>query len=99
MPDALIVEFDGVGRKHYDDVNARLGIDMDSGDGDWPEGLLLHLAGAKTRGWVVFELWESRDAQKRFLDERLVPALEDAGVDPPTRMEWVDVATHHDFQS
>jgi hypothetical protein len=98
MPDALIVEFDGVGRRHYDDVNANLGIDMATGKGAWPDGLLLHFAGAKTRGWVVFELWESQDAQKRFLEERLVPALEAAGVKPPDRLEWVDTAVLHDLK-
>ena len=68
MAEALILEFDGVGREQYDAVNKRLGIDMASGEGDWPEGMLSHTAGAKAGGWVVFEVWESRGAQGQFMN-------------------------------
>jgi hypothetical protein len=38
-------------------------------------------------------VWESREAQERFLSERLRPALDAAGVTtPPTRVEWLEVA-------
>jgi hypothetical protein len=52
-------------------------------------------ASAAGGGWVVFEVWESRAAQERFLNERLRPVLEAAGVTtPPTRVEWLDVAAY-----
>ena len=38
MADALILEFEGIGRAEYDAVNDLLGIDMGSGEGNW----LLH---------------------------------------------------------
>ena len=56
--EGLILEFEGVGRAEYDAVNARLGIDAATGQGDWPTGLLYHAGGAKAGGWVVFEVWE-----------------------------------------
>jgi hypothetical protein len=40
MAEGLILEFDGVGRAQYEAVNARLGIDIESGQGDWPAGLV-----------------------------------------------------------
>jgi hypothetical protein len=96
MAEAIILEFDGVDRERYDAVNERLGIDMDSGEGDWPEGLRFHAGAAKEGGWVVFEVWESREAQGRFMDERLGRALQEGGVTaPPTRVEWFDVAAYH----
>ena len=52
-----------------------LGIDMGSGEGEWPPGLLVHTAGATENGWAVFEVWESQEAQERFMNERLAPAL------------------------
>src|SRR5947209_5822364 len=55
MAQGLILEFDGVGRDEYDAVNGNLGIDPDSGQGDWPAGLVFHAGGAKPGGWVVFE--------------------------------------------
>ena len=96
MPDALILEFEGTGRAEYEAVNEVLGIDMGSGEGDWPPGLLVHTAGATEGGWAVMEVWESREAQERFMNERLGPALQEGGIsDPPSRAEWLDLASHH----
>jgi len=52
-------EFEGVGREQYDAVTERLGFDQEGGKGA-PAGLVFHAAGAKPEGWVVFEVWESR---------------------------------------
>jgi hypothetical protein len=93
MPEAFILEFDGFGKDTYLAVNERLGIDPATGEGDWPTGLLSHVGAAKPDGWVVFEIWESQDAQARFMDDRLGAALQEAGVTaPPARAEWLDVA-------
>src|SRR5438128_1049652 len=93
MADGLILEFEGVGQEQYDAVNQRLGIDPKRGQGDWPPGLLFHAGGAKAGGWVVFEVWETRDAQERFMNERLGQALAHGGItDPPARVEWLEIA-------
>lgn len=95
MAEGLILEFDGVGREEYEGVNAQLGIDMESGQGDWPAGLLFHAGGAKPGGWVVFEVWQSRQAQEQFMNGRLGRALEDGGVSgPPTRVQWLELAAY-----
>ena len=67
-------EFEGVGREQYDAVTERLGFDQEGGKGA-PAGLVFHAAGAKPEGWVVFEVWESRQAQEQFMHERLGRAL------------------------
>ncbi|MBS1887918.1 MAG: hypothetical protein JSU06_12095 [Actinobacteria bacterium] len=96
MAEGLILEFDGFGLETYEAVNRLLGIDMETGAGDWPSGLLFHSGGAKDGGWVVFEVWDSREDQGRFMSDRLGPALKDGGVtDPPNRMEWIDLAAYH----
>ena len=96
MAEGLILEFEGVGREEYEAVNGRLGIDMESGEGDWPAGLLFHAGGAKPGGWVVFEVWESRQAQEQFMSGRLARALQEGGISgPPARVEWVELAAHH----
>jgi hypothetical protein len=96
MTQGLILEFDGVGRDRYDAVNAKLGIDPESGRGDWPAGMVFHAGGAKPGGWVVFEVWESQDAQAAFMNERLGPALQEGGItEPPARVEWLDLAAQH----
>jgi hypothetical protein len=96
MAAGLIVEFEGQTQAQYESVGKQLGIDLIAGAGDWPAGLLSHAAGATASGWRVVEVWESRDQQERFLQERLRPALKTAGVHgPPSREEWVDLAAYH----
>jgi hypothetical protein len=95
MAEGLILEFEGVGREQYDAINGRLGIDQESGQGDWPGGLRFHAAGAKPGGWLVFEVWESRQDQEEFMNGRLGRALQESGVtDPPARAQWVELVAH-----
>ena len=82
MADGLILEFDGFGIEKYEEVNGLLGIDMDSGAGDWPAGMLAHTGGAKDGGWVVFEVWASQADQEGFMQIDS-PALAEAGIEGP----------------
>jgi hypothetical protein len=96
MAEGLILEFDGVGRSQYEAVNEKLGIDPETGEGEWPAGVQFHAGGAKPGGWVVFEVWESRQAQQEFMNNRLGRALQEGGIsEPPSRVEWLDLAAAH----
>jgi hypothetical protein len=86
MAYGIVLEFTDVDGKQYDAVNEKLGIDMASGKGDWPAGLLSHAAGPLPAGWIVSEIWESKSAQESFMAGRLGAALADAGVPAPTRV-------------
>ncbi|MBS1881211.1 MAG: hypothetical protein JST31_16990 [Actinobacteria bacterium] len=97
MADGLILEFDGLSTDTYERVNEALGIEMETGEGDWPAGLISHTGAAADNGFVVFEVWRSKADQERFMDERLGAALQAGGVDgPPSRVEWLDLAAHHE---
>ena len=95
MSEALILEFSGVDRSQYDDVNEVLGIDMRSGEGDWPAGMLTHTGASSEDTFVVFEIWESQAAQEDFMHARLGPALAKIGLPEPTRLQWFTVEGHH----
>jgi hypothetical protein len=95
MSDALVLEFSGVSAAQYREVNAILGIDPESGAGDWPDGLTSHTGAASASGLLVFEVWESQDAQAAFMTSRLGPALGQAGLPEPTRAEWLSVEGYH----
>jgi hypothetical protein len=96
MADALVLEFDGVDESQYRFVSSKLGIDADTGIGDWPAGLVRHSAGPTDGGgFVVLEVWESRDAQAAFMDARLNAALSAANVPPPSRVTWVELIADH----
>jgi hypothetical protein len=93
MSEALFFEFAGVDETDYRAVNARLGLDPATGSGDWPEGMLSHTGAAAPGGrFVVFEVWDSQQAQASFMDSRLAPALREVGLPEPTRVEWLSVA-------
>jgi hypothetical protein len=96
VAEGLILEFEGVGPEQYLAVNRALGIDADTGVGEWPEGLLFHSGGTRPGGLVVYEVWESQAAQGRFMSERLGRALEEGGVTgAPSRVEWIQLIAHH----
>jgi len=97
MSDALILEFKGASADQYNAVNKTLGIDPATGDGDWPAGLLSH-TGAMGEGdtIVVFEVWDSQESQGAFMASRLGPALGQAGLPEPARVEWLSIlGSHH----
>jgi hypothetical protein len=99
MAEAIILEFKGAGKDDYDKVNKILGIDMATGAGDWPAPLLNHTGAVTANGdLVVYEIWESKAAQEAFM-ARLGPALHEAGVSEPVRVEWFDVIGHYHTHS
>jgi hypothetical protein len=96
MAELFVLEFEGFDKELYGKVNEILGIDMQSGEGDWPPGLLVHSAGRTDKGWQVVEVWDSREHQEKFMNDRLGAALQKAGADkPPSKAEWTSLESHH----
>jgi hypothetical protein len=95
MPAGLILQFANNNLEEYDRVNAQLGIDQKSGTGNWPPGLLSHAAGMSDGGLVVMEVWESRDAQGRFMQGRLGEALQKGGITETPTITWIDLVSYH----
>ncbi|HEV2737256.1 MAG TPA: hypothetical protein VGU66_01640 [Candidatus Elarobacter sp.] len=99
MPAGLILQFSGVGLAEYNRVNELLGIDQKSNTGNWPAGLLCHAGGTTDDGsLVVMEVWESRDAQGRFMQEQLGPALQQGGITGAPTVTWVDLVSYNQPQ-
>ena len=80
--------------KNYDAVVARLG------DGIRPDGLLIHTAGFDDEAGVfrIFDVWESQEQGQRFIEEQLMPIIEDLmaaepGAAPPQREAFYEL--HH----
>jgi hypothetical protein len=94
MSEVLILEFEGGTADQYLAVNKILGVDSKTGEGDWPAPLQSHIAALGAAGLVVVEEWESQDAQAAFM-ARLGPALGQAGVPQPSRMEWLSLLGRH----
>jgi hypothetical protein len=89
MPEVLVLEFDGVGVSQYNEVNAELGIDQATGEGNWPPGLLTHIGAAAEGGnLIVVEVWQSRKAQEEFMSSRLGSALAAGGISSVPKVTW-----------
>ena len=59
-----------------------------------PEGLVAHSAGpVGDDGWVVSEVWQSREAQEAFMGGRLGEALAAIGVPPPAQVIDTDAVS------
>lgn len=92
MAELLILEFDGVTESDYRNVSAQLGIDLDTGQGDWPPGLISHLAGMSEDGHgVIVESWTSREAQAEFMENRLGAAQARGGVTAQPKVTWTNL--------
>ena len=79
---------------NYDAVTRELNL------GSAPEGLVVHTAGFDhDRGvFRIFDVWESREAGQRFMDEQLMPIIErmagqaqEGDFPPPTSESWYEL--------
>ncbi|MGW6565444.1 hypothetical protein [Streptomyces sp. NPDC054975] len=85
MAIAMLVDNPHGSQEIYDKVREQLGLQQK------PAGGIFHAAGPSPNGgWRVIEVWESEEDAKRFLAERLAPALQAAGAagPPPTPQFW-----------
>lgn len=76
MPVVMHMEWDGVSPEQYDE--ARDKVDWES---DVPDGALLHVPWFVEDGLRVTDVWESGDDFERFVEERLMPAVQEIGIE------------------
>jgi hypothetical protein len=68
----------------YDDVTEKMfGHPSPMREDESPEGLIAHSAGQGEQGYYVYDVWESREAFERFMEEKLGPALGEVMGGPP----------------
>jgi heme-degrading monooxygenase HmoA len=75
MAVGVVFQGTGVSQDQYQQV-----FDQVAPDGQLQPGMLYHAAGMGEAGMVVVEVWESQEAAKRFFDEKLGQALQDANI-------------------
>jgi hypothetical protein len=93
MSEVLVLEFSKPEAVEiYLAVNRLIGVDPVTGSGDWPAGMISHVAGESGDKLIVVEVWESQADQDAFMQNRLVPAFQEAGAPPPARVEWFTYA-------
>jgi hypothetical protein len=92
MAFVYVQDLPGLQISDYDRINEALNPDAGP-----PEGLIIHTASATDSGVRIVDVWESQEAQVRFRDERLMPAIEQAGVGiPPSETPAAEIhEVHH----
>ncbi len=66
--------------------------------GDAPvEGLIVHAAGPSERGVHSLDVWERKEDYKRFFSERMVPALQQLGIQAGPPLSHEDFELPHVF--
>jgi hypothetical protein len=98
MAVAFVQEFkiqgDDRSTTNYDAVNARLNAESDP-----PEGAIAHTAGFDEEAGVfrIFDVWESREQAQRFVDERVLPIVDElrggggSNMTPPDKQYFYDL--------
>jgi hypothetical protein len=74
MAVVIVNEMEGGGQDLYDQVNPKV---MEGGN--LPDGCQLHIAGPYENGWRVITVWDSEDRFQQFREEKLIPAIREAG--------------------
>jgi hypothetical protein len=73
MAFAIVFEVPGATAAQYDEVMKRL----DERGG--ATSRLYHVAGASDDGWMVVDVWETKEAFEAFLSEHLIPVARQVG--------------------
>ena len=73
MATGLRLDFSNLGLDDYDRICEALNF-----PGDWPDGLLAHVAAEADGKLRVMDVWESRQRFDRFVEERLQTAVTEA---------------------
>ena len=83
MATAMFLEWSGLTAERYEQLRPRVIWERDV-----PQGILLHVATFGPEGARIADVWESEDAWRRFLESRIMPAVQEAGVPGEPRVEF-----------
>jgi hypothetical protein len=74
MAVVVVVQTPGGNADFYEQVMSKV-----APGGQLPDGMQAHIAGPIEGGWRVITAWESEDHFHRFREEKLIPAIREAG--------------------
>jgi hypothetical protein len=89
MAVGMLMQAPGMTAEIYDSVMEHLDWD----EQELPQGFVSHFAGPTEDGWLVFDVWESKEDFERFLQDRLMTALTAAtgGQAPPIEPRFIPI--------
>jgi hypothetical protein len=80
-------------KMHWPEVTTEL-YDRVRSDVNWeenvPDGAQFHVAWVGSDGFHVLDLWDSREDFQRFVEQRLMPGVQRAGIQTQPNVELSD---------
>ena len=76
MPVVMKMRWEGVEPGQYEEARGKVGWETEV-----PEGAIHHVAWFTDGGLNVIDLWETGDDFNRFVDGRLMPAVQEIGIE------------------
>jgi hypothetical protein len=87
MATVMLMEWQGITPDQYTQVMKNLGL-----DGQKPAGGMFHVAGFLGGSLRVLDIWESQQTFETFQRDRLMAAVQKAGITaPPTSVQFFPV--------
>ncbi len=80
MAVGVIYDLPGATLDQYDQMISRMGYEH---EGECAPGALFHWVAATEEGIRAVDVWESRDAFDRFVEDQIVPVAQEVGMQPP----------------
>ena len=80
MAIGMMLDIPGGTKEQYDAVNQNA-FGSTEGPSEPIPGLIIHTAGPTASGWRIYDVWESKDAFEKFMNDVIMPATE--GLDMP----------------
>jgi hypothetical protein len=93
MPIAALQMMPGGTSEQYEQIGEKMfGVrSSDFSSAEAPDGLIMHSAGPTDDGWYVYDIWESQDHFERFVQERLMPAIQEMGASMGAQPQFYEI--------
>jgi hypothetical protein len=82
MSVVMIMEWPGVTKEQYEQTRKLVKWETDI-----PQGAMFHVATFDDKGLRVVDLWQSAEAFQSFVDKRLMPGVQQAGIQGEPKVE------------
>jgi hypothetical protein len=86
MAVGMFMDWSGVTPEQYDAVRGTV-----NWEGDTPAGALFHVATFDGEGAHIFDMWESAEDFQRFVEGRLTPGTQAAGLEGEPQVRIFDI--------
>jgi hypothetical protein len=88
MAVGVVLEFKGATLDQYDQVLEKMGL---AHGGPMPEGGLFHWATAMDDGFMVIDVWETREQFDAFSEAQIGPFSQEVGITSPPEVTFHEV--------